>query len=72
MAIKAVTLTESYSRTYYVEADSYDEAKEKLDEAIREGKVDGPDECCSVEYKDDTDEYNGVSPERMKRLVDVE
>ena len=45
-----ITYTESYARTYLIEADSKDEAIEKLEEDIQEGRVAGPDNCYDSDY----------------------
>lgn len=46
-----ITYYECYSRGYTVKAANEDEAKEKLDEMIREGTVDGPDNCYDSGYQ---------------------
>lgn len=45
-----VTYTESYARTYEVEADSKDEAIEMVNEGICEGRLKGPDDCYDSDY----------------------
>lgn len=55
--IHAVYYTETYCRTYFVEADDFPEACEKLQSAIEEGVVDGPECCCDSGYKNVTSEY---------------
>ena len=61
MAIYKVKYMEKYAADYYVEANSPEEAEEKLMDALMEGEVDGP-ECCqdsgceSVKEVDDVDE----------------
>ena len=37
---------ETYHRIYTVEADSKEEAREKLEEMLMDGKEDGPDQCA--------------------------
>ena len=42
----SIRYTETYQRWYDVEANSPEEAEEKLLHAIMDGKVKAPDECC--------------------------
>ena len=46
-----VTYYECYSRGYKVKAANEEEAKEKLDEMIRKGIVDAPDNCYDSGYQ---------------------
>lgn len=46
-----VTYKETYTKIYEIEANSKEEAKKILENDIFEGRVDGPDECCSSSYK---------------------
>ncbi len=45
-----VTYTESYARTYVVEADSKDEAIDMVSEGIYGGQLKGPDNCYDSNY----------------------
>lgn len=55
----AIEYSETYSKMYYVDADNYYEGVDKLQEAIREGTVEGPDQCTDSDYIDVTNEqYN--------------
>lgn len=45
-----ITYTESYAKTYIIEANSRDEAVEKVEEGIRNGDLDGPDQCYDSNY----------------------
>lgn len=63
----SITYTETYSRTYDVIADSPEEAKEKLDSAIRDG-LEGPDECIDSSLSVDKAEEISMSD---LRYVDV-
>ena len=55
MVTYAINYMETYERTYFVKADSYDEAEEKLKNAIMEGEIDGPEYCVDSKYEDVTD-----------------
>ena len=57
MARFAILYTESYARTYFVEAADYDHAKDKLQQAMWDGNVDGPDECSDSSYMDVTTRF---------------
>lgn len=46
-----IRYTETYARTYYVTADSFEEAKDKLFEMINDGKEKGPDECINSNFE---------------------
>lgn len=54
MARFAIKYYETYARTYYVEGNNFDEASDKLYNAIFEGKIDGPEECIDAETEDFT------------------
>lgn len=54
MARFAIRYTETYGKTYYVEADTYEDACEKTREAIMHNKVDAPDICIDSGYEDET------------------
>lgn len=41
-----IRYTETYQRWYEIEANSQEEAEEKLLDVIMNGKEKGPDECC--------------------------
>lgn len=58
--------TETYGETYYVQADSKEEAEDKLLMAIGEGKVNGPDNCVDSDME--VKEHALV----IKRFLDVE
>ena len=55
MARFAITYEETYARTYYVEADTYLKACNKLEDAIMNDKVDAPDICVNGVYKNVTE-----------------
>lgn len=55
MARFAIKYKETYARTYYVEADTYEDACEKTWEAIHEGKVKAPDICIGGNFEDETE-----------------
>ena len=42
---------ETYSDTYEVEAETYEEACEKLGEMMCDGEVDGPEQCIDSGYE---------------------
>lgn len=48
----SIRYTETYESWYEVEANSPEEAKEKLLDAIMDGKEKGPDECCDSGCKE--------------------
>ena len=52
----SIRYTETYSDVYNIEADTYEEACEKLKEMIIEDKLDGPMQCCDSSYEDVTEE----------------
>lgn len=47
MAKYLVDYYETYSKSYEIEADSKEEAEEKVKYGIREGKLDPPENCCN-------------------------
>ena len=47
MAKYLVNYYETYTNSYEIEADSKEEAKEKIRYDIQEGKLDPPEECCN-------------------------
>lgn len=48
----SIRYTETYQRWYDVEANSPEEAKKKLLDAIMNGEERGPDECCDSGCKE--------------------
>lgn len=50
----AVRYTETFHRVYYVKANDFEEAKEKVGNAIMYGRIDEPIECCDSNYEDVT------------------
>lgn len=48
MAKYLVDYYETYSRSYEIEANSKQEAEEKLIDKIREGTLDKPNNCCNI------------------------
>ena len=48
----SIRYTETYESWYEVEANSPEKAKEKLLDAIMDGKEKGPDECCDSGCKE--------------------
>ena len=65
MARFAIDYRESFSRTYVVEAESYDEAQEKLANAIMNGEVEAPDNCYDSGYNDSTFLIKRLFPEYL-------
>ena len=57
MARFAIEYSETFSNVYFVEAETFDEGVEKIDKAISEDEIDGPEECSDCEYADVTQEY---------------
>lgn len=55
MARYAIRYKETYARTYYVEADTYEEGCEKIRHAIMKSKVEDPDICIDSGYEDETE-----------------
>ena len=57
MAKYLVNYYETYSKSYEIEADSKEEAEEKIRYDIQEGKLDSPEECfnswCDIEEMED-------------------
>jgi hypothetical protein len=51
MAKFLVTYRETYERQYCVEAENQAEAESKVQEAIMDGDVDGPDVCVDSDGK---------------------
>ena len=53
MAKYLVDYYETYSKSYEIEANSKEEAEEKVIDGIREGKLDSPENCtdswCEIE-----------------------
>ena len=47
MAKYLVNYYETYTNSYEIEADSKEEAEEKIRYDIQEGKLDPPEECCN-------------------------
>ena len=54
----AIKYRETYERTYFVKADTFEEACEKLEDAIQNGNIDGPEECVAVEYINDSEGWD--------------
>jgi hypothetical protein len=54
----AIKNLETYERTYFVQADTFDEAREKLEDAIQNGKINGPEECSDTEYINDSEGWD--------------
>lgn len=69
----AITYNECYSKTYIVDGEDYDQAQEKLTEAIMNGDVDGPDNCYDSGYSDSTNLYKRIMPSSLTedKYVDV-
>ena len=52
-----IQFTETYSKLYEgIEAESFEEATEKLREDIMNGREEGPDECVNSDFEDATEE----------------
>ena len=51
-----IEYTETYANTYTVEAESFEEATEKLLEDIMNGRERGPEDCVNSDFKDVTEE----------------
>lgn len=63
----SIDYTEVYSKNYEVEANTLEEATEKLREDILVGETDGPD-CCIDSYFEDVTEYKP----KLVALTDTE
>ena len=48
----SIRYTETYQRWYDIEANSQEEAREKLLDAIMNGEECGPEECCDSDCKE--------------------
>ena len=66
-----IEYTETYSDIYHIEADTYEEACEKLKEMIMEDKLDGPMQCCDSSYKDVTEEITLGYSETIKYAMET-
>lgn len=51
-----IEYTETYANTYTVEAETFEEAIEKLLEDIMNGREEGPEDCVNSDFKDVTEE----------------
>ena len=67
--IYAISYTERYRRDYFVKASSFDEACEKLEDAIMNGQVKGPEYCIDSSYLNTTGDFTQRELEVVK--VDV-
>ena len=54
----AIKYQETYERIYFVQADTFEKASEKLEDAIQNGNIDGPEECVAVEYINDSEGWD--------------
>lgn len=66
MSVFEIRYNETYSKSYNVKADSFEQAKDKLYNALLNGDVDGPDCCIGSSFEivfDDIDESCGVDVE---------
>ena len=70
MARFAIRYKETYARTYYVEADTYEDACEKIWEAIHESKVKAPDVCIGGNFEDETN-YHSVCDLNNDNNLDI-
>ena len=52
----AIKYRETYERTYFIQADTFEEACKNLEDAIQNGNFDGPEECVAAEYINDSEE----------------
>lgn len=59
----AIKYRETYESTYFIQADTFEEACEKLEDAIQNGKINGPEECVAAEYINDSE---GWDPDYFK------
>ena len=62
----AIRYEEILADTYFVEADSFSEAKEKLDKALRNGEISSPDsfqECNFSDLEWDQDDIQDLDVE---------
>ena len=66
--VHAIRYSETYTRTYMVKGDSFEQAKDKLMDALMEGALDGPEECTGSEYVDITD---SIDSDYLKN-IDIE
>lgn len=51
-----IKYTETYANTYTVEAETFEEAIEKLLDDIENGRERGPEDCVNSDFKDVTEE----------------
>lgn len=66
--VYAIKYTETYARTYFVDADLYDQAVEKLNQALQNDKIEGPNYCIDCGFFDVTNSYTG---EELNKNIDV-
>lgn len=62
----AVKYTETLARTYFIEADSYEESLEKLAEALDENKISAPSYCINCAYSNKTSTFTNKELEEIK------
>lgn len=65
----AIKYRETYERIYFVQADTFDEACEKLEDAIQNGLVNGPYICSDSEYINDSERWN---LDYLNKTLDIE
>lgn len=65
----AVRFQETYSKLYYVEAENFDDACEKLEDAMMNEEVDAPEDMWDSEYIDVTEAY--IEDLKNDDLLDV-
>lgn len=64
----AIKYSETYSKVYYVDADNYYKGVDKLQEAIEEGTVNGPDQCSDSAYMNVSDKQDDGALEDDRNL----
>lgn len=65
----AIRYTETYARTYFVEAESYEESLEKLENALSTDSVDGPNYCIGCDFFNKTTSFTDEEIEKVS--IDV-
>ena len=69
--IYAIKYRETYEKTYFVKAETFNLARKKLKDNIREGNIDGPECCCKTEFIDDSKEYDAKEL-NDREMIDID
>ena len=54
----AIKYQETYESTYFIQADTFKEACEKLRDAIQNGNINGPEDCVATKYINDSEGWD--------------